>query len=143
VFCPKCGKSATVEAQFCAACGNQLPVNQQVATPRVADTDSAAPTPSWTPVPPPASNAGLGLGITGLIFAVLSLGFGIYDFAAWTSGLYSYIELAEIGLLGVMSILGIIFGAISAGMKSLLGSWALSLSIFALLLTLYLSQYAA
>jgi hypothetical protein len=143
VFCPKCGKSATAEAQFCAACGSQLPVNQQVATPRVPATESAAPTPSWTPAPAPASNAGLGLGVTALIFAVLSLGIGTYDFASWTSGLYSYIELAEIGLLGVLSILGIIFGAISAGMKSSLGSWALSLSILALLLTFYLSQFAA
>lgn len=143
MFCPKCGKSAISEAQFCASCGNQLPVNQQVATPRVAETESAVPTPSWTPVPAPASNAGLGLGITGLIFAVLSLGFGIYDLAAWTSGLYSYVELAEIGLLGVLSILGIIFGAISSAKKSRLGSWALSLSIFGLLLTFYLSQYAA
>jgi hypothetical protein len=143
MFCSKCGRPASTEAQFCASCGNQLPVNQQVATPRVPSTESAAPTPSWASVPAPSSNAGLGLGITGLIFAVLSLGFGIYDFAAWTSGLYSYVELAEIGLLGVMSILGVIFGAISAGMKSSLGSWALSLSIVALLLTFYLSQFAA
>lgn len=143
MFCPKCGKSASAEAQFCAACGNQLPVNQQVATPRVSESESAVPTPNWTPVPAPASNAGLGLGITGLIFAVLSLGFGIYDFVSWTSGLFSYIELAEIGLLGVMSILGIIFGAISAANKSTLGSWALSISVVGFLLTLYLSQYAA
>lgn len=143
MFCPKCGKSATAEAQFCAACGNQLPVNQQVTTPRTPSAESATPTPSWTPLPAPASNAGLGLGITGLIFAVLALGFGIYDLVSWASGLYSYVDLAEIGILGVMSILGIVFGAISAGMKSSLGSWALSLSIFGILLTLYLSQYAA
>ncbi len=143
MFCPKCGKSATTDAQFCAACGAQLPVNQPVQTPRVATPETAMPSQTFTPMPPPASNSGLGLGITGLIFAVLALGFGIYDYLSWTSGLYSYIELVEIGLLGVMSILGIIFGAISAGMKSSLGSWALSLSIFGFLLTLYLSQYAA
>lgn len=143
MFCTKCGKSATADAQFCAGCGAQLQVNQQVQTPSVATPETAMPSQTFTPIPPPASNAGLGLGITGLIFAVLSLGFGVYDYVSWTSGLYSYIDLAEIGLLGVMSILGIIFGAISAGMKSSLGSWALSLSIFGFFLTLYLSQYAA
>jgi hypothetical protein len=124
-------------------CGNQLKGSQQIAIPSVAATDSAAPAPSWAPVPAPASNAGLGPGIIGLIFAVLSLGIGLYDYVSWTSGLYSYIDFAEIGLLGVISILGIIFGAISSAKKSRLGSWALSLSIFGLLLTFYLSQFAA
>jgi hypothetical protein len=143
VFCSKCGQAATAEAQFCVECGNQLTASQQIAITSVAATDSAAPAPSWAPVPAPASNAGLGLGVIGFIFAVLSLGIGIYDYASWTSGLYSYIDVAEIGLLGVISILGIIFGAISSAKKSTLGTWALSLSIFGLLLTFYLSQYSA
>jgi hypothetical protein len=143
VFCPKCGKSATIEAQFCAACGNQLPVNQQVATPRVNAAESAVPNPAWTPVNASDSNAGMGVGIAGMIFAVLAFGFAVYDFVFWLSGFYDYIALEEIGLLGVMSILGIILGAISAAKKSTLGSWALSLSIFAFLLTLFLSQYSA
>jgi uncharacterized membrane protein len=143
LFCPKCGKSATTDAQFCAACGAQLPVNQQVQTPRVATPETAMPSQTFTPMPPPASNAGLGLGIAGLVFAVLTLAFGFYDFASWSSGLYDYIAVEEIGLLAIMSLLGIIFGAVSAAKKSAVGSCALSLSIFGFLLTMFLSQYSA
>jgi hypothetical protein len=42
-----------------------------------------------------------------------------------------------------MSVLGIIFGSVSAAKKSTVGNWALSLSIFGFLLTLFLSQYSA
>jgi hypothetical protein len=88
-------------------------------------------------------NRGNGLGVTGLVFALLASGFGIYDLASWSSGLYSYVDVTEIGLLFMMSLLGIVFGAIGTAQKSRVGSWALSLSIFSLLLTFYLAQYSA
>jgi hypothetical protein len=83
----------------------------------------------------------LGLGIAGLILGILSLGYGLSDFAAISDGTYSYILLEEIGILAIMSILGIAFGAVATGRKSILGLWGLVLSVLALLLTFFLSQF--
>lgn len=101
--------------------------------------------PSHVPSEEPNSSGskGLGWGIAGLILAVLTIAFGLYDYSAIMDGSFAYIALEEIGFLGIMSVLGIIFGSVSAAKKSTVGYWALSLSIFGVLFTLFLSQYSS
>jgi hypothetical protein len=143
MFCSKCGAAATAEAQFCASCGAKLLGRQAQPAQEMPLSDPVRP--SYVPSETPNSSGsnGLGSGIAGLILAVLTIAFGFYDYGAVMDGEYSYIALEEIGFLGIMSVLGIIFGSVSAAKKSTVGYWALSLSIFGFLLTLFLSQYSA
>ena len=141
MFCSKCGKSATTDAQFCSSCGSKLASSQQVQTHQFAQHEPAAPLYNATPTMPAKQKSGLGLAIAGLILGILALGYGLSDFAAISDGTYSYILLEEIGILSIMSILGIVFGAVATVRKSILGLWGLVLSILAMLLTLFLTQY--
>ena len=141
MFCSKCGRPASTEAQFCASCGAKLSSNQQVHTQQFAQPEVVTPAYQVPTVPAPKGKSGLGLGIAGLILGILSLGYGLSDFAAISDGTYSYILLEEIGILAIMSILGIAFGAVATGRKSILGLWGLVLSVLALLLTFFLSQF--
>jgi uncharacterized membrane protein len=93
--------------------------------------------------PNSSGGKGLGWGTAGLILAVLTIAFGFYDYGAVMDGSFDYIAVEEIGFLGIMAVLGVIFGSVSAAKKSAVGYWALSLSIFGFLLTLFLSQYSA
>lgn len=141
MFCSKCGKSAATDAQFCASCGAKLVSSQQVQSQPFTQSEPAAAAFNMPPMQIQKSKSGLGFGIAGLVLGILALAYGFSDYAAVTDGSYSYILYEEIGILAILSILGIVFGGVSTSRKSPIGMWGLVLSTLALLFTFFLSQY--
>jgi hypothetical protein len=118
MFCSKCGTAASAEAQFCASCGAKLLGRQAQPAQEMPLSDPVRP--SYVPSEAPNSSGGKGLGwgIAGLILAVLTIAFGFYAYGAVMDGSFDYIAVDEIGFLGIMAALGVIFGSVSAAKKS-------------------------
>ena len=87
------------------------------------------------------TNSGLGLGITSIIIGVLTLGYAFTDWQGVSSGMYGYIYYSEIGLLLMMSAVGIVFGSISTKAENGAGKAGLGISLLALLFTFFLAQF--
>ena len=97
--------------------------------------------PMLPPYQKKAPNSGVGFGVTSLIIGILTLSYAFIDFQSINSGEYGYIYFSEIGLLFILSVVGIIFGSISARAENSIGKGGLAVSIFALLFTFYLAQF--
>lgn len=141
MYCSSCGVQVADQASFCSSCGKPTAI-------------SSAPAPTYAPpyastqppmLPPyqkkPATNAGLGFGITSLIVGILTLSYAFIDYQGISSGSYGYIYFSEIGLLFILSAVGIVFGSISTRAENAIGKGGLGVSIAAMLFTFYLAQF--
>ena len=149
MFCPNCGKPVPLESRFCASCGTQLPNNEPENLHKFV-TSPANPTETYLPYEPNSMDnkqdkqdkQGLGFGVAGLIVGILALVIGFFDYSLLGNGTYGYILESEIGILTIISIIGIVFGSISTSKKSSIGTWGLVVSILALLFTFFLAQFS-
>lgn len=137
MYCSKCGNQVAVEAVFCSMCGAGTIQTTQVSVGQQPHQSSV----HQHPTSERKSNRGLGFGIASLIVGVLTLSYGFIDYDGIANGGYSYIFYSEIGLLLVMSIVGITFGGISTKSNNNVGKAGLIVSLSALVLTLFLSQF--
>jgi hypothetical protein len=169
MFCTNCGVKSTGSGNFCSNCGKTLD-NSLAGQPAVAPTPNyGGPTgyqppsnsqyqaPSVPPYQPPTTpanqpamlppyqrkqgNPGLGFGITSLIISILTLSYAFTDYQGISSGQYGYIYESEIGLLFILSAVGIVFGSISTKAQNAVGKSGLGISIAAMLFTFYLAQF--
>ena len=127
MYCSGCGFQVENQAVFCSQCGRSTAQNQPQLQP--------------TPAQPKRSNPGLGFGISSLIIGILTLSYGFIDYDGISSGGYSYIYYSEIGLLLIMSIVGVVFGGLATRVNNAVGKAGLGVSVAALLFTLFLAQY--
>ncbi len=86
-------------------------------------------------------NPGLGFGVTSLIISILTISYAFTDYQAISSGQFTYIYQSEIGLLFILSAVGIVFGSISTKAENAVGKSGLGISVAAMLFTLYLALF--
>jgi hypothetical protein len=123
-FCPNCGKPYTEGAAFCPSCGRPL----QGANPAAPPTANVQPQPGAPPMARPTGvtilgalqivgsvieiGAGLILGIFGLFVLVLGILTLLFALALLAGRNWARILMLVAGVLDIISIVGIIWGAI-------------------------------
>lgn len=83
----------------------------------------------------------VGFNLTALILGGIALLIAIFDYSLLGSGEYSYIEDAEVGFLFILSATGLGFAIAGTVRDQRHKTWALSVSILSMLLTLSLTSY--
>jgi hypothetical protein len=133
MFCSKCGANQAEGVSFCSSCGSAVGAGafQASAEPLV----SAPVAGEYMTATKQSSNkgAGLALAIIGLVVSAFSLFGGLYDLGGIGNGQFAYIASSEIGLLATLSIVGIVLGSISMGLKHPAGRWALVVALASLI----------
>jgi predicted RNA-binding Zn-ribbon protein involved in translation (DUF1610 family) len=133
MYCSTCGKALPAEkAQFCPSCGSKQAVP-------AANTATVSPPYDYPPDVPTLRRSGQGAGIAGLIVGLIGLFFGIYDYSLVQEA-YDYILPEEIGILFILSALGIVFSSVGASRKSSIATGGLVISLLSLFLTFYLAS---
>lgn len=132
MFCTECGKGLPTEsAHFCPSCGS----------PQAAPSIPQAVPHEFVATEPVVRKSGQGMGTAGLITGIIGLVFGLYDYNL-LQGTFDYLVPEEIGILFILSALGVAFSSVGVSRKSTLGTWGLVISLLSLFLTFYLASFS-
>ena len=133
MYCSTCGQGLPNEkAKFCPSCGSKQVALSASAVP-------SAPAYEYIPAATRDTKSGQGIGVAGLITGAIGLFFGLYDYNL-VQGTYDFFAPEEIGMLLVLSALGVVFSAVGVSRKSTIATWGLVISVLSLFMTFYLAS---
>jgi len=116
-----------LKAQFCQSCGTAVG-ESSISQPAAEAVNKN-------------TTQGQGLAITGIVLGAIALVLALLDIIFIWSGEYDYITAEEVGLLFLLSVVGLVFSILALAKKNSLASTATALSGSALFVVLALTIY--